>query len=134
MGGVGQLQLRDLLQETLTSFHSSALPGIDLRAYLHRIRRYCPCPHECFLALVVYTHRMRHVAEYRKKPFSVDPFSVHRLLIAGITVAVKFFSDFFYPNTRYARVGGLEPNELNSLEIKFLTLTNFDLSISIEEL
>ncbi|KAI8872226.1 cyclin-related 2, partial [Ramicandelaber brevisporus] len=118
----------------LTMFHSSALPEIDLRSYLGRVRRYCPCPHECFLALIVYIHRMRHVAEYRRLPFSVDPFSVHRLLIAGITISVKFFSDFFYANQRYARVGGLTASELNSLEIQFLTMTNFDLSISVEEL
>lgn len=36
--------------------------------------------------------------------FAVDSFNVHRLLIAGVTVASKFFSDVFYTNSRYAKV------------------------------
>lgn len=36
--------------------------------------------------------------------FAVDSFNIHRLIISGITVASKFFSDVFYTNSRYAKV------------------------------
>lgn len=36
--------------------------------------------------------------------FVVDSYNVHRLIIAGITCASKFFSDVFYTNGRYAKV------------------------------
>lgn len=36
--------------------------------------------------------------------FVVDSFNIHRLIIAGVTCASKFFSDVFYTNSRYARV------------------------------
>ena len=36
--------------------------------------------------------------------FAIDSYNVHRLVIAGITVASKFFSDVFYLNSRYAKV------------------------------
>ena len=36
--------------------------------------------------------------------FVVDSFNIHRLMIAGITCASKFFSDVFYTNSRYAKV------------------------------
>ena len=36
--------------------------------------------------------------------FVVDSFNIHRLVIAGITCASKFFSDVFYTNSRYAKV------------------------------
>lgn len=36
--------------------------------------------------------------------FAIDSFNVHRLIIAGVTVASKFFSDVFYTNSRYAKV------------------------------
>lgn len=36
--------------------------------------------------------------------FAIDSYNVHRLIIAGITVASKFFSDVFYTNSRYAKV------------------------------
>lgn len=36
--------------------------------------------------------------------FVVDSFNIHRLVIAGVTCASKFFSDVFFTNSRYAKV------------------------------
>lgn len=36
--------------------------------------------------------------------FVVDSFNIHRLVIAAVTCASKFFSDVFYTNSRYAKV------------------------------
>ncbi|KAF7718178.1 Uncharacterized protein PECH_005636 [Penicillium ucsense] len=66
--------------------------------------------------------------------FVVDSFNIHRLVIAGVTCASKFFSDVFYTNSRYAKVGGLPLVELNHLELQFLMLNDFRLAISVEEL
>ncbi|TQB73139.1 hypothetical protein MPDQ_006056 [Monascus purpureus] len=66
--------------------------------------------------------------------FVVDSFNIHRLIIAGVTCASKFFSDVFYTNSRYAKVGGLPQVELNHLELQFLILNDFRLAISVEEL
>ncbi|KAI9042297.1 putative cyclin-dependent protein kinase complex component [Aspergillus affinis] len=66
--------------------------------------------------------------------FVVDSFNIHRLVIAGVTCASKFFSDVFYTNSRYAKVGGLPLVELNHLELQFLLLNDFRLSIPVEEL
>lgn len=66
--------------------------------------------------------------------FAIDSYNVHRLVIAGITVASKFFSDVFYTNARYAKVGGLAVHELNQLELHFLLLTDFRLMIPISEI
>ena len=43
--------------------------------------------------------------------FVVDSFNIHRLVIAGVTCASKFFSDIFYTNSRYAKVRSI-PNYL----------------------
>ncbi|KAL2214766.1 putative cyclin-dependent protein kinase complex component [Thermoascus aurantiacus ATCC 26904] len=66
--------------------------------------------------------------------FVVDSFNIHRLVIAGVTCASKFFSDVFYTNSRYAKVGGLPLVELNHLELQFLLLNDFRLAIPVEEL
>lgn len=66
--------------------------------------------------------------------FVVDSFNIHRLVIAGVTCASKFFSDVFYTNSRYAKVGGLPLVELNHLELQFLVLNDFRLSVPVEEL
>ena len=82
--------------------------------------------------------------------FVVDSFNIHRLVIAGVTCASKFFSDVFYTNSRYAKVsersfyynysnvlaqvGGLPIHELNHLELQFLLLNDFRLSVPVEDL
>lgn len=66
--------------------------------------------------------------------FVMDSYNIHRLIISGITVASKFFSDVFYKNSRYAKVGGLPLDELNHLELQFLLLLDFHLMIQKEEL
>ncbi|KAL7793668.1 cyclin domain-containing protein [Trichoderma ceciliae] len=66
--------------------------------------------------------------------FVVDSFNIHRLIIAGVTCSSKFFSDVFYTNSRYAKVGGLPLPELNHLELQFLVLNDFRLAIPVEEL
>ncbi|KAI8627978.1 cyclin-domain-containing protein [Xylariaceae sp. FL1651] len=66
--------------------------------------------------------------------FVVDSFNIHRLIIAGVTCASKFFSDVFYTNSRYAKVGGVPLAELNHLELQFLLLNDFRLSVPVEDL
>ncbi|KAJ1960543.1 cyclin-like protein interacting with PHO85 [Dispira parvispora] len=119
---------------TLTLFHSRGVPSIDLYSYLNRILKYCPCPNECFVSLLIYLRRITERCQKSRTAFSVDPYSVHRLIIAGITTSSKYFSDLFYTNSRYARVGGVHVDELNMLELEFLKLLGFELYVTPEEL
>lgn len=66
--------------------------------------------------------------------FVIDSYNIHRLVIAGVTCASKFFSDVFYTNSRYAKVGGLPLTELNHLELQFLLINDFRLFVPVEEL
>jgi hypothetical protein len=56
--------------------------------------------------------------------FVVDSFNIHRLIIAGVTCASKFFSDVFYTNSRYAKVRLLSLSFLHLLPI-FVTPRSF---------
>ncbi|KAF8841283.1 cyclin-domain-containing protein [Paxillus ammoniavirescens] len=117
------------------TFHARNIPTISLDAYLLRILKYCPTTNEVFISLLVYFDRMSRLAsESTGRTFVIDSYNVHRLVIAGVTVASKFFSDVFYTNSRYAKVGGLPQAELNQLELQFLLLNDFRLVISPEEM
>ncbi|KAL7415696.1 cyclin PHO80-like protein, partial [Mrakia frigida] len=116
-------------------FHARNIPGISIEVYLLRILKYCPASNEVFLSLLVYFDRMSRLSlEVAGRTFAIDSFNVHRLVIAGVTVASKFFSDVFYTNSRYAKVGGLPQSELNQLELQFLLLNDFRLVIPLEEM
>ena len=87
------------------SFHARNVPTITLEAYLLRILKYCPTTNEVFVSLLVYFDRMAKLSkEATGREFIIDNFNIHRLVIAGVTVASKFFSDVFYTNSRYAKV------------------------------
>ncbi|KAL0074894.1 cyclin [Phycomyces blakesleeanus] len=121
----------DLLPCTdITHFHSRAVPNINIRAYLLRILKFTPFTNEVFLSLLVYFDRISRI----EKNFTVSSLNIHRLLITSIVVASKFTSDVFYPNARYAKVGGLPLCELNQLELEFLFLCNFELLVRLEDM
>ncbi|GBE89220.1 PHO85 cyclin-7 [Sparassis crispa] len=117
------------------TFHARQIPTIALDSYLQRIQKYCPTSNEVFISLLVYLDRMtRPGRDTCGEIVPIDFYNIHRLIIAGITVADKFFSDVFYTNSRYAKVGGLTLAELNILELQFLLLNDFHLTISPEEM
>ncbi|KAJ7477118.1 cyclin-domain-containing protein [Mycena galericulata] len=120
---------------SVLTFHARNVPTISLEAYLLRILKYCPTTNEVFLSLWVYFDRMSKLsAEATGRTFVIDSYNIHRLVIAGVTVASKFFSDVFYTNSRYAKVGGLPQTELNQLELQFLLLNDFRLVIPRDEM
>ena len=90
---------------SLLSFHARHVPSISIEAYLLRILKYCPTTNEVFLGLLVYFDRMSRLGTAQgvsgiatgiggafSRGFAIDSFNVHRLIIAGVTVASKFFS------------------------------------------
>ncbi|KAI8322987.1 cyclin-related 2, partial [Martensiomyces pterosporus] len=113
-------------------FHARSVPTIDLETYISRIVKYCPCQNEVFLGLIVYMQQMIDRCARRQMPFSVDAYSIHRLVITGVTIASKWYSDVFFTNSRYAKVGGLPVMELNTLELQFLSIIDFDLNVQPE--
>eukprot|EP00842_Homolaphlyctis_polyrhiza_P005164 jgi/Hompol1/5649/HPOL_002016-RA len=70
----------------------------------------------------------------RRQAIVINSFNIHRLLIAGCMVAVKFLSDVFYTNSHVAKVGGLPVQELNRLEIEFLMFNDFNLNVTPADL
>lgn len=146
---------------SVLSFRGKHIPQISLQHYFQRIQKYCPTTNDVFLSLLVYFDRISkrcnsnnnyttndNDLQYdmpakqqqqtqqtqQQQAFVMDSHNIHRLLIAGVTVSTKFFSDFFYSNSRYARVGGISLQELNHLELQFLVLCDFELLISVNEL
>jgi Cyclin len=111
-------------------FYSKEPPPISLEDYLMRIHRFCPMSTAVYLATSVYIHRL--AVEERAIP--VTRRNSHRLLLAGLRVAMKALEDHSYPHRRFAKVGGVSETELARLEISFCFLTNFDLRTTKEML
>lgn len=108
---------RKSISHAFTCFQARSIPSISIYAYLTRILKYCPCSNECFLAILVYFDRMSKLSSTRTG-LRIDSFNIHRLIISGVMVASKLFSDVFFTNTRYAKVNNKKGSK------KKITYTN----------
>jgi hypothetical protein len=111
-------------------FYSKHPPPISHEDYLMRIHKFCPMSTAVYLATSFYIHKL--AVEERAIP--VTRRNSHRLLLAGLRIAMKALEDLSYPHARFAKVGGVSEGELARLEISFCFLTNFEFKTSKEKL
>lgn len=111
-------------------FYSKRPPPISTTDYLLRLHRYCPMSTAVYLATSRYiTHMAIH-----ERIIPVTPRNVHRLLLAGLRVAMKAMEDLSWPHARFSRVGGVSEKELGRLELTFCFLMSFELRVDAETL
>ena len=105
--------------------------------YLHRIQTHFQCPASCYVIALIYIERFidKIDAIMKKKGGSniFNQFSCYRIFLAALIVATKCFSDLYYSNVYYAKVGGVGIKELWTIEHQFLMIMESDLNASLEE-
>ncbi len=111
-------------------FYSRAPPPISISDYLLRIHRFCPMSTAVYLATSLYIHRLAVL----ERAIAVTKRNVHRLLLAGLRVAMKALEDLSYPHSKFAKVGGVSEAELARLEISFCFLAGFELVVDAQAL
>ena len=114
------------LGKNLEVFHGVRPPAITIPKYLDRIYKYTNCSPACFVVGYIYIDRLVH----RHPGSLVVSLNVHRLLVTSIMLAAKIMDDEHYNNAFYARVGGVTNAELNRLEVEFLFMLDFDLTVT----
>ncbi|KAF5661931.1 cyclin-like protein [Fusarium heterosporum] len=106
-------------------FYSKNEPPISINQYLQRLHQFCPMSTAVYLATSLYIHRL--AVEERAIP--VTRRNAHRLVLAGLRVAMKALEDLSYPHAKMAKVGGVSEAELARLEISFCFLVGFELVV-----
>uniref|UniRef100_A0A7S0EVZ1 Cyclin n=1 Tax=Hanusia phi TaxID=3032 RepID=A0A7S0EVZ1_9CRYP len=117
-------------REHITVFHAQKAPAVNVIDYAERIAKYSSCSYCCFVVGIIYMDRFIQRQRMLERDFRINSLNVHRLLLASVMVAAKFLDDFYYSNEFWAKIGGVPNVELNTLEIEFLFLTNFELHVA----
>lgn len=65
-------------------------------------------------------------AQENHPDFILNSKNVHRLLLTANVISAKYQDDFFYKNSYYANVGGVNVALLNTLELEFLAMIGFN--------
>jgi len=120
-------------------FDGRKVPKIALRDYVSRISYYLsniaeseksrdPGVHSdlamrYLLSSVIYIDRLR------TRGLVVTPLNIHRLLITGVLVACKSLDDLQPGITYFADLGGLSPKDMSELEVAFVSLLEWKITI-----
>lgn len=117
-----------LKSQKKNKFTSKTLPKISLSDYLNRIWKYSKIDESTLILSLIYIDRL-----CAKTKLALTDFNVHRLILTSFLIAVKYNEDKFFSNVFYAKLGGMNVNELNNLEEKFIVCICFDLFVDSEE-
>jgi len=109
-------------------FYGAFRQPFPLRHYIQRLVDHTSCSLSAYTAALIYLRRAQSLHSHLR----VTEYSVHRLFSTALLLATKYLDDKIYGNVYYARVGGVEIEEMNSLEIEFLKVLRFDVSLDYD--
>jgi hypothetical protein len=110
-------------------FHCYSTPTLSLMDYCKRIYTYSGCELETLVVSFILVNRV-----IRKNPtFHLSIHNCHKLFLTAILVSSKLYEDDALDNVEFAKVGGVEVEELNSMEGALLQLLGYELYIDEQE-
>eukprot|EP00439_Symbiodinium_sp_Y106_P027112 s2805_g3.t1 len=98
----------------------------DINSYVWQLYRNCCCDTMTFVWAFAYLCR---ISESNRGKVDVSTQTIHRLLLAAVTVAAKQQQLYMYDNSFYAQAGNVSTADLNKLEARFLELLNWNLDV-----
>jgi hypothetical protein len=110
-------------------FFSKSVPKVSLEEYCNRIQQFCPLSTGVWLAAGSYILRLSLV----DKSVPLTHRTMHRLVLACLTTAMKTLEDHRWPQKRLAAVGGVDEMSLSRLELCVEFLLSFDLQFLAED-
>jgi len=113
----------------LTRFHTLIPPKISILSYLQYIYQKNFCEDSDFIIAFILLDRLIK----QQNQICITPNTVHKLFLCSLMTASKFTTDTSIRNSFWAQIGGLNVEELNLLELDFLFLLHFSLSVSPDE-
>lgn len=113
-----------LKQQAKHIYTSRKLPEISVNDYIVRIAKYMKIEDSTLILALIYIDRIS-----RKRKIFVNEYNVYRLFFMSVVVATKYNEDKHYSNTYYAKIGGVELEQLNQMECEFVMSINFDLFV-----
>lgn len=116
--------------ELFYPFQCKTVPPLDVKSYLCRIKQYGQCSDEAIFVGSLYVLRL---SQKYGPSFPITVWSIHRILITCILLAVKFVDDVRWNNEYYSVVGGIPLTEMNALEVDMLALLEFNLYVTDDE-
>lgn len=109
-------------------FNSSKIPSISFKNYLYRIQNFTEAEDNTLIIALIYLDRFTE-----KNNIILTDYNVHKIFFLSVLIAIKYNEDLYYELFFYAKICGMDKNELKLLERKFVDMINFELFVKKEE-
>ena len=116
-------KLEDNYQNKI-SFNLKEIPNITITNYLKRLIKYSNPELSTLILGVIYFDRICN-----NENIILNIFNIHKLILISFVLAIKFNEEYFETNKFYSKIGGINLNSFNILEIKVLKIINYDLYV-----
>jgi hypothetical protein len=104
-------------------------PSISLFEYTNRIVRYTHADFEDLCICLCYLNRIPRMYPN----FAITRTNIHRVFLAAFLLGMKMYWDCPLTNRFCAKIGGIDEQEMNNIEIAMLELFDYNAFISIAE-
>ena len=108
------------------TFYGGRKPSISIKDFIFRIHKYADCSDSCFIIALMYLDRLILKAEEANIKVFANSYSIHRLFLVSMVLAIKNVEDKCFNNDHFARMGGIPLKELNRLELAYLMIIQCD--------
>ena len=107
-------------------FTGKSLPKIPLIDYINRIITYSDSEMNTLICSLIYIDRINKIK-------AINEFNIHRIFFTAVLISIKYNEDIIFNNDYYSKVAGVKLNEINKMELEFISLLDFNLYIDPEE-
>ena len=107
-------------------FTGKSLPKITLIDYINRIITYSDSEMNTLICSLIYIDRINKIK-------AINEFNIHRIFFTAVLISIKYNEDIIFNNDYYSKVAGVKLNEINKMELEFISLLDFNLYIDPEE-
>jgi len=127
--------LLDDSASSLPAFEGKQVPSISIHDYVDRLIRYVDAwaGEKASIASTGVSAALMAIEYLDRLTVGISARSVHRLYMCAVLISVKFTEDFSISNRFWAKVGGIDLDEMNRMEVSFCALLDWKLKISREE-
>ena len=106
------------------SLNIKEIPNITITNYLKRLIKHSNPEPSTLILGVIYFDRICNNGN-----IILNIFNIHKLILISFVLAIKFNEEYFETNKFYSKIGGINLNSFNILEIKVLKIINYDLYV-----
>ena len=104
--------------------YSNKVPIIKIEDYLSRLVKYSKMEISTLILTFIYIKRF-----IEKEKYIIAFNNIFRLIISCSILAIKFNENRAFKNSFYAKIAGLEVNDLNNLEYNIFSRLDFNLHV-----